>query len=315
MSAAAPHMCTSSTALVLGVMTARMPSALMHSVSSISVLRVRAYTAEGARDMNEQLLQMGERLVNNLNTRSRQDLIRVAEQEVKVAEERAKDAANRALAIDAGNADALAALVLLTPPWQRWREAEVSYREALARKPRLAQLDCALGEVLAATGRIGEAVPHAEKALVVFTVVSVAPCLKEYGAPMPVAQGAATILINNQHAARVGDKLTCGAVILSGSSNVEFTDETANVLPIEPEVPPWLTQTLEVVALGAAVVGDLLQKHRQLACRHLGEDELQGLAQLLRAVEAGQQLPDRTGEQRVGIVQHDLFAERRAQIG
>ena len=63
------------------------------------------------------------------------------------------------------DADALAALVLLTPPWQRWREAEVSYREALARKPRLAQLDCALGEVLAATGRIGEAVPHAEKAL------------------------------------------------------------------------------------------------------------------------------------------------------
>lgn len=79
--------------------------------------------------------------------------------------ERAKDAASRALAIDAGNADALAALVLLTPPWQRWREAEASYREALARKPRLAQLDCALGEVLSATGRIAEAVPYVEKAL------------------------------------------------------------------------------------------------------------------------------------------------------
>jgi capsular polysaccharide transport system permease protein len=43
--------------------------------------------------MNTQLLEMGERLVNNMNTRSRQDLIQVAEQEVKVAEQRSKDAA------------------------------------------------------------------------------------------------------------------------------------------------------------------------------------------------------------------------------
>lgn len=63
------------------------------TVSSISVLRVRAYTAEQAQKMNEQLLEMGERLVNNMNTRSRQDLIRVAEQEVKIAEERSKQAA------------------------------------------------------------------------------------------------------------------------------------------------------------------------------------------------------------------------------
>lgn len=63
------------------------------TVSSISVLRVRAYTAEQAKAINEQLLEMGERLVNNMNTRSRQDLIRVAEQEVRVAEERAKGAA------------------------------------------------------------------------------------------------------------------------------------------------------------------------------------------------------------------------------
>ena len=63
------------------------------TVSSISVLSVRAYTAEDAQKINEQLLEMGERLVNNMNTRSRQDLIRVAEQEVKIAEERAKQAA------------------------------------------------------------------------------------------------------------------------------------------------------------------------------------------------------------------------------
>jgi capsular polysaccharide transport system permease protein len=63
------------------------------TMSSISILRVRAFTAEDARAINDQLLQMGERLVNNLNIRSRQDLIQVAEQEVRLAEERAKGAA------------------------------------------------------------------------------------------------------------------------------------------------------------------------------------------------------------------------------
>ena len=63
------------------------------TVSSITVLRVRAYTAENALRINEQLLEMGERLVNTMNLRSRRDLIQVAEMEVKAAENRAKDAA------------------------------------------------------------------------------------------------------------------------------------------------------------------------------------------------------------------------------
>jgi capsular polysaccharide transport system permease protein len=63
------------------------------TVSSISVLRVRAYTAQDALAINDQLLQLSERLVNNLNLRSRQDLIQVAEREVTQAEERAKIAA------------------------------------------------------------------------------------------------------------------------------------------------------------------------------------------------------------------------------
>lgn len=62
------------------------------TVSSITVLRVRAYTAPDAQKINEMLLQMGERLVNNLNTRSRQDLIDVAQREVKLAEDRTKAA-------------------------------------------------------------------------------------------------------------------------------------------------------------------------------------------------------------------------------
>lgn len=63
------------------------------TVSSISVLRVRAYTAEDAQRINAMLLDMGERLVNTMNLRSREDLIRVAEAEVRAAEVRARSAA------------------------------------------------------------------------------------------------------------------------------------------------------------------------------------------------------------------------------
>lgn len=63
------------------------------TMSSITTLYVRAYSAEDARNFNDLLLRMSERLVNNLNTRARQDLIEVAEREVAKAEERSKDAA------------------------------------------------------------------------------------------------------------------------------------------------------------------------------------------------------------------------------
>lgn len=63
------------------------------TVSSISVLQVRAFTAQDSVKINDLLLQMGERLVNNLNDRSRKDLISVARQEVELAEEKSKVAA------------------------------------------------------------------------------------------------------------------------------------------------------------------------------------------------------------------------------
>lgn len=62
-------------------------------LSSISVLRVSAYTAQDAYRINEMLLQMGERLVNNLNARSRQDLIEVATKEVRDGESRVRQSA------------------------------------------------------------------------------------------------------------------------------------------------------------------------------------------------------------------------------
>ena len=63
------------------------------TVSSITILRVRAFTSEDAKKINDLLLKMGERLVNNLNNRSRQDLIKTAEVEVAVGEEKVKQAA------------------------------------------------------------------------------------------------------------------------------------------------------------------------------------------------------------------------------
>jgi len=62
-------------------------------VSSISVLTVHAFTADDAQKINDLLLHMSERLVNTLNDRSRQDLIRYAESDVKVAADKAKEAA------------------------------------------------------------------------------------------------------------------------------------------------------------------------------------------------------------------------------
>ena len=63
------------------------------AASSISTLTVRAYTAQDAQRINDLLLQMSERLVNTLNERSRQDLIRYSQDEVQVATDKATAAA------------------------------------------------------------------------------------------------------------------------------------------------------------------------------------------------------------------------------
>jgi capsular polysaccharide transport system permease protein len=60
--------------------------------SSISILTVRAFSAEDAYKINNLLLDMSERLVNTLNDRSRRDLIEFADNEVKIASDKAKDA-------------------------------------------------------------------------------------------------------------------------------------------------------------------------------------------------------------------------------
>jgi capsular polysaccharide transport system permease protein len=62
------------------------------SVSSISVLTVRAFSAEDAHKINDLLLNMSERLVNTLNNQSHEDLIHLADNEVEIASEKAKKA-------------------------------------------------------------------------------------------------------------------------------------------------------------------------------------------------------------------------------
>lgn len=63
------------------------------TLSAITTLRVSAFSAEHAYQMNEKLLEMSERLVNQLNERGRQDMIRFAANEVAQAEAKAKEAA------------------------------------------------------------------------------------------------------------------------------------------------------------------------------------------------------------------------------
>jgi capsular polysaccharide transport system permease protein len=61
-------------------------------VSSITVLTARAFTADDARKINDLLLNISERLVNTLNDQSRRDLISFADNEVKIASDKAKEA-------------------------------------------------------------------------------------------------------------------------------------------------------------------------------------------------------------------------------
>lgn len=62
------------------------------SSSSVTTLTTRAYNAEDAYKYNERLLELSESLVNRLNERGRQDLIRFAKTELNDAKLRAQEA-------------------------------------------------------------------------------------------------------------------------------------------------------------------------------------------------------------------------------
>ena len=65
----------------------------LDSVSSISTLTTHAFSGDTAWQMNNRLLELAENLINRLNERGREDLIRFSIQEVADAEIKAKTAA------------------------------------------------------------------------------------------------------------------------------------------------------------------------------------------------------------------------------
>ena len=65
----------------------------LDTASSITTLKIRAFSPDEAQRVNDQLLQMGENLINQLNARGRQDLIGYAQAEVQQSEQRATEAA------------------------------------------------------------------------------------------------------------------------------------------------------------------------------------------------------------------------------
>lgn len=65
----------------------------LDSLSSITTLSVNAFSPDDALQLNEKLLELSENLVNQLNERGRQDMIRFALAEVETAEKKAKSAA------------------------------------------------------------------------------------------------------------------------------------------------------------------------------------------------------------------------------
>ncbi|MBI0520855.1 type IV secretion protein Rhs, partial [Pectobacterium parmentieri] len=85
-------------------------------------------------------------------------------------------------------------------------------------------------------------------------ILSIASCNKD-GPSMQVAEGSATVYINNQPASRLGDKVNCGATITEGSSNVFIGGATKPMLPIRSEVPAWLYKASDLTLLFAGLVG------------------------------------------------------------
>ena len=63
------------------------------ATTGITTLTVRSYAPQDARKFNEQLLELSEVTVNRLNLRGREDLVRLAQNEVDIAKAKAQSAA------------------------------------------------------------------------------------------------------------------------------------------------------------------------------------------------------------------------------
>jgi uncharacterized Zn-binding protein involved in type VI secretion len=74
------------------------------------------------------------------------------------------------------------------------------------------------------------------------------------GPPQQEATGAATVFINGMPAGRVGESLTCSAKIIEGSPNVFIGGPSVQTLPMDPEVPAWLHNTMTAMMWGGTIL-------------------------------------------------------------
>jgi capsular polysaccharide transport system permease protein len=109
----------------------------LDAASSIATLSARAFSAEQAQKINQRLLEHAEELVNRLNKRAQEDMIRFAEAEVAKAEAKAKQAA-LALADYRNRKNVINPEQQATIPLQ---QAAKLQEELIATKSQIAQLE------------------------------------------------------------------------------------------------------------------------------------------------------------------------------
>jgi uncharacterized Zn-binding protein involved in type VI secretion len=75
-------------------------------------------------------------------------------------------------------------------------------------------------------------------------------------APVPLAEGSSTVLINGMPASRLKSMLVCGAHVKSASPDVVIGGETARMIPVF-DLEGWFQTGLEILGLGAMIAGGL----------------------------------------------------------
>jgi uncharacterized Zn-binding protein involved in type VI secretion len=74
------------------------------------------------------------------------------------------------------------------------------------------------------------------------------------GPPQQEATGAATVFFDGMPAGRKGESLTCSAKIIEGSSNVFIGGPSVQTLPMDPEVPAWLHNSMFAMMIGGTIL-------------------------------------------------------------
>lgn len=110
----------------------------------------------------------------------------------------------------------------------------------------------------------------------------------------PVAQGSDCVFINGQPAARLHDKLNCGGAIIEASPNVFIGGGTITVGSVASEVPSWVRWAAIILPIIPAIGGLARALGPALA-----EIEAQGFS---RALQSGAKAVGRAMEERAGGV-------------